>query len=65
MESTFYCAILLNIQQADVSLLMWGRFHHFSVERLLDFLKRLDQEVTLLIRNRDASDHQQGVVLSL
>ena len=58
-------AALLNIEQPDVSLLMRGRFHHFSTERLLDFLKKLDQEVTLLIYNRDASDQRQGVVLSL
>jgi phage-related protein/predicted XRE-type DNA-binding protein len=58
-------ATLLNIKQAEVSLLMRGRFHHFSTERLLNFLKKLDQEVTLLICNRNASDKRQGVVLSL
>src|SRR5215813_14201777 len=47
-------AALLGIEPPDVSLLMRGRFHHFSVEKLLSFLKKLDQEVTLLIRNRDA-----------
>ena len=58
-------AVLLNMNQPDVSLLMRGRFHHFSVERLLDFLKRLDQEVTLLIRSREDSERQQGIKLSL
>jgi predicted XRE-type DNA-binding protein len=58
-------AALLNIEQPDVSLLMRGRFHHFSTERLLSFLKKLDQEVALLICNRDASDQRQGVILSL
>jgi predicted XRE-type DNA-binding protein len=58
-------AALLGIEPPDVSLLMRGRVHHFSVERLLSFLKKLDQEVTLLICNRDASDQRQGVVLSL
>ena len=58
-------ATLLNIEQPDVSLLMRGRFHHFSTESLLAFLKKLDQEVTLLISNRDASDQRQGVILSL
>ena len=48
-------AKLLDIEQPDVSLLMRGRFHHFSAERLLSFLKKLDQEVTLLICNREAS----------
>ena len=58
-------ATLLNMNQADISLFMRGRFNHFSTERLLDFLKKLDQEVILLIRSREPSDHQQGVTLSL
>jgi predicted XRE-type DNA-binding protein len=58
-------AVLLNMNQPDVSLLMRGRFHRFSIERLLDFLKRLDQEVTLLIRSREDSDQHQGIRLSL
>src|SRR5262249_31153507 len=58
-------AALLDIKQPDVSLLMRGRFHHFSVERLLAFLKRLDQEVTLLICSREDSDQLQGIKLSL
>src|SRR5262249_42904572 len=58
-------ATLLNIEPSDASLLMRGRFHHFSVERLLSFLKKLDQEVTLLICHRDASGQRQEVVVSL
>src|SRR5262249_5093606 len=52
-------ATLLNIEPPAVSLLIRGRFHHFSAEKLLSFLKKLDQEVTLLICNRDASDQRQ------
>ena len=33
-------ASLLNIEQADVALLMRGRFNHFSTERLLNFAFR-------------------------
>jgi predicted XRE-type DNA-binding protein len=58
-------AKILNIEQPEISLLMRGHFNHFSTERLLDFLKKLDQEVILFIRSREASDHQQGVTLSL
>jgi predicted XRE-type DNA-binding protein len=58
-------ATLLNIEPPDVTLLMRGRFHHFTVERLLSFLKKLDQELTLLICHRDASDQRQGIVVSL
>ena len=58
-------AALLNIEQPDVAILMRGRFHHFSTGKLLSFLKKLDQEVTLLICQRNASDQHQGVILPL
>lgn len=58
-------ATLLEIKQPDVSLLMRGRFNRFSTEKLLEFLKRLNQEVTLIIRNRNDSAHQQGICLTL
>jgi predicted XRE-type DNA-binding protein len=58
-------ALLLDVKQPDISLLMRGRFNRFSTERLLDFLKRLNQEVTLIIRSRDTLSQQQGVCLSL
>ena len=58
-------ALLLDVKQPDISLLMRGRFNRFSTERLLDFLKRLNQEVTLIIRSRDTLSGQQGVCLSL
>ncbi len=58
-------AELLQIKQPDISLLMHGRFNRFSTEKLLDFLKRLNQEVTLIIRNRNESFQQNAVCLSL
>lgn len=53
---------LLNIRQSEVSHLMRGHFHHFSEGKLLGFLKRLDREVKLVIRQ---PNQKQGVSLSL
>jgi predicted XRE-type DNA-binding protein len=43
-------AELLGIKQPDVSALMNGRFADFSVDRLLHFLVRLNQNVEIIIR---------------
>lgn len=46
---------LLGIKQPEVSHLMNGHFNRFTTDKLLDFLKRLDQKVTIQIR-----PHQPG-----
>ncbi len=43
-------ASLLGIKQPEVSHLMNGHFSRFTADKLLDFLKRLDQKVTIQIR---------------
>jgi predicted XRE-type DNA-binding protein len=43
---------LLGIAQPEVSHLMNGEFQRFSEGKLLMFLKRLDKEITLHIRDR-------------
>ena len=48
-------ASLLGIAQPDVSHLMNGHFSRFTTDKLLDFLKRLDQKVTIQI-----SQHKRG-----
>lgn len=48
-------ADLLGIKQAEVSHLMNGHFSRFSMDKLLDFLKRLEHKVTIEI-----SPHQTG-----
>jgi len=48
-------ARVLGIAQPDVSHLMNGHFSRFTTDKLLGFLKRLDQKVTIQI-----SDHHQG-----
>ena len=41
--------------QAEVSHLMNGHFNRFSVEKLMDFLKRLNQKISIQV-----SDHKKG-----
>lgn len=48
-------AALLGIKQAEVSHLMNGHFSRFSTDKLLEFLKRLNQKVTIQI-----SPHKEG-----
>src|SRR5882672_7884217 len=48
-------ADILGIAQPDVSHLMNGHFSRFTTDKLLDFLKRLEQKVTIHI-----SPHKPG-----
>jgi predicted XRE-type DNA-binding protein len=44
-----------------VSHLMNGHFSRFTADKLLDFLKRLDQKVTIQIRPHKAGEPYQEV----
>ena len=46
---------VLGIKQPDVSHLMNGHFSRFTADKLLDFLKRLNQKVTIQV-----SSHHKG-----
>ncbi len=48
-------ATLLGIAQPEVSHLMNGHFSRFTTDKLLDFLKRLDQKVIIQV-----SPHRKG-----
>ena len=49
-------AELLGLKQPDVSALITGRVHKFSLERLLRCVRRLDRDVVMVIRpKRSAS----------
>ena len=48
-------AALLGVKQAEVSHLLNGHFNRFTTDKLLEFLKRMDQKVTIQI-----SPHKQG-----
>ncbi|PLZ95996.1 XRE family transcriptional regulator [Fischerella thermalis CCMEE 5268] len=56
---------LLGIPQPEVSYLMRGEFQRFSEGKLLTFLKRLDTEITLHLRPRNAGTQVAETVVSL
>jgi len=45
-------AEILGLKQPDVSALITGRVHKFSLERLLRCVRRLDRDVVMVIRPR-------------
>jgi len=45
-------AELFSMTQPDVSKMLCGHFHQFSVERLMRFLVALDQNVEIVVRPR-------------
>jgi predicted XRE-type DNA-binding protein len=51
---------ILGIKQPHVSALMRGRSEMFSVERLMDFLTALDQDIEISVRPR--MDNQPGEI---
>jgi predicted XRE-type DNA-binding protein len=54
---------LLGISQPEVSHLMNGEFQRFSDGKLISFLKRLDAEITLHIREKHlASEHSETLI---
>jgi predicted XRE-type DNA-binding protein len=48
-------ARILNVDQPKVSALKNGRYAGFSVERLLDLLLSLEQDIDIIIKPRDSS----------
>ena len=51
----------LGIAQPEVSHLMNGHFSRFTTDKLLDFLKRLDQKVTIQVSRRHKGEAYQQV----
>jgi predicted XRE-type DNA-binding protein len=54
-------ASLLGLKQPEVSHLMNGHFSRFTADKLLDFLKRLDQKVTIKIRPHKPGEPYQDI----
>jgi predicted XRE-type DNA-binding protein len=54
-------ATLLGIRQPEVSHLLNGHFSRFTTEKLLEFLKRLDQTVSIRIRPHRPGEPYQEV----
>jgi predicted XRE-type DNA-binding protein len=57
-------ADLLGIAQPDVSHLMNGHFSRFTTDKLLDFLRRLNQKVTIQVGRRRKGEPFQEVVFT-
>ncbi|HXT34984.1 MAG TPA: helix-turn-helix transcriptional regulator [Chloroflexota bacterium] len=51
-------AEMLDIDQPKVFALLGGRLHEFSLERLLQFLLALDQDVEIIVRPK-VKDHSR------
>lgn len=56
---------ILGISQPEVSHLMKGEFQRFSEGKLLNFLKRLDMEITLYIRPRNGEKQDVETAIAL
>lgn len=57
-------ACVLGIAQPDVSHLMNGHFSRFTTDKLLDFLRRLDQKVTVQISHHHKGEPYQQVTFA-
>ena len=55
---------VLGIAQPDVSHLMNGHFSRFTTDKLLDFLKRLDQKVTIEVSRHHKGEPYQQVTFA-
>ena len=57
-------AEVLGIAQPEVSHLMNGHFSRFTTDKLLDFLKRLDQKVRIEVSRRHKGEAYQQVTFA-
>jgi predicted XRE-type DNA-binding protein len=58
-------ASLLGIKQPEVSHLMNGHFNQFTIDKLLDFLKRLDRKITIQVSQHKPGEPYQEVGFGL
>ena len=55
----------LGVKQPEVSVLMQAKFSRFSQERLIGFLNKLDQKVTIQVSlHHEGEPYQQVIVAS-
>lgn len=57
-------ADILGIKQPDVSHIMNGHFSRFTTDKLLEFLKRLNQKVTIQVSRRHKGEPYQQVTFT-
>ena len=52
----------LGVDQPKISKLLRGQFNGFSTDRLLRFLRLLDQDIEIVLRNKPAKADRNGRV---
>jgi predicted XRE-type DNA-binding protein len=57
-------ATLFEVRQPDISKMLGGEFRQFSVERLMRFLVKLDQDVEIVVRPRRGRDNAPALHVS-
>lgn len=55
-------AEILGVQQPEISRLKNGKFNHYSVERLMTFLTRLNRDIEIRIIPSESREGQRRVV---
>ena len=55
-------AKILGVKQPEISRLKQGKFNHYSVERLMTFLNRLNHDIEICIIPSENREGQQRVV---
>lgn len=55
-------AEILGVQQPEISRLKRGKFNHYSVERLMTFLTRLNRDIEIRIIPSESREGQRRVV---
>jgi predicted XRE-type DNA-binding protein len=57
-------ATLFEVRQPDISKMLRGEFRQFSVERLMRFLVKLDQDVEIVVRPHRGRDDAPALHVS-
>ncbi len=56
-------ADIMGIKQPDVSNLIRGRFRGYSIERILGFLRSLDQDIEIVVRPKSRDRQSARITL--
>jgi predicted XRE-type DNA-binding protein len=57
-------ATLFEVRQPDIAKMVRGEFRQFSVERLMRFLVKLDQDVEIVVRPHRGRDNAPALHVS-
>ena len=59
-----HVAEVLGITQPDISHIVNGKLKNFSTERLMYFLSKLDQRVTITVQDENGNTPPQEIIIS-